>query len=272
VYLRNRDKILIVALILLFIIGSIIGWLVIGQAVLLLSLTVVLGLLLTVHIESYRRIQDELQQSYASYRQIDSLFNLFSTLKFRHPLPPMRGEWAIAPDFANIVISLIWERKPRLVLELGSGVSTLVTAYCLQEIGAGTLVSLDHDERFAAISAANVVQHGLQDIATVIYAPLKEVVIGDKTWLWYDVDQLPNLESIDVLIIDGPPGITQKLARYPALPTLLHLLSDDAVVLLDDACRSDEREIVKLWLKELVGFSLEEIDVEKGAAILRRQT
>jgi hypothetical protein len=75
-----------------------------------------------------------------------------------------------------------------------------------------------------------------------------------------------------MLIIDGPPGNIQHLARYPALPLLFHLLSDDVVVLLDDAFRADEREIVKRWLKEFGGFSLEEIDAEKGAAILRRQS
>ena len=266
-FLRNKDKILIAALTLLFITGSTIGWLVMHQEVLLLSLTMMLGLLLTVQIENYRRIRYRLQQS---YQQIESLIYLFSTLKFRHPLPPMRG-WAISPEFANILISLIRERKPRLVLEMGSGVSTLVTAYCLQEIGAGAVVSLDHDELFAAISAADIVKHQLQGTATIIYAPIKEVAIGDKKWLWYDMKRLQNLEPIDMLIIDGPPGSIQRLARYPALPILFHLLSDDAIVILDDAFRKDEREIVKLWLKELSGFSLEEIETEKGAAILRRQ-
>jgi len=74
-----------------------------------------------------------------------------------------------------------------------------------------------------------------------------------------------------MLIIDDPPSRMQKLARYPAIPILFHLLSEDVVVLLDDACRTDEREIIKLWLKELGAFSLEEIDTEKDAAILQRQ-
>src|SRR5205823_13858007 len=136
--------------------------------------------------------------------------------------PPMRG-WAISPDFASIIMSCVREHKPKLVLEVGSGVSTLVTAYCLQEIGEGAVVSLDHDKQFAAISAANVAKHQLQDIATVIYAPLKEVVIQDKSWLWYDTEYLRNLGPIDILIIDGPLGGTQRLARYPALPILFHL-------------------------------------------------
>jgi len=274
-YLRSKDKIFLTILMVLFSIGIIVGWLVIHQVVLLLSQTVVFFLLVTILMESHRRTQNDLKQlqekSQESYQQVESLFYLFSTLKFRHPLPKMRG-WAISPDFANVVISLIREHKPKMILEVGSGVSTLVTAYCLEEIGQGNVVSLDNDERFAKVSSANIVKHQLQAYATVIYAPLKEVAIQSKTWLWYETKELSNLEPIDMLIVDGPPHATQKLARYPALPILLPLLSDNAVVLLDDAFRSDEREIIRLWLKEFPNFSLREIDTEKGTVVLQHQT
>lgn len=270
-YFRKRHKIIVITTFLLFLIGFIIGWLVSYQAVLLITLGVIVGLLLAILVEIRRGIQFQLQESWKSYRQVESLFYLFSTLRVQHPFPPMR-DWTISPDFATIVISCIKERKPKLVLEAGSGVSTLVTAYCLQEIGEGVVISLDHDKQFAAISAANVAKHNLQDTATIIYAPLKEVAIQDKSWLWYDAECLRNLGPINMLIIDGPPSGTQHLARYPALPILFHLLSDDAIVLLDDAFRADEREIIKLWQKEFSGFSLEEVDAEKGAAILRRQS
>jgi tRNA A58 N-methylase Trm61 len=116
--------------------------------------------------------------------------------------------WPISPDFANIVISLIGEHRPGLVLEMGSGVSTLVAAYSLQEIKEGVVISLEHDERFASISAANIAKHGLQNIATITYAPLKKVTIQGKSWLWYDMQQPENLAPIDMLIIDGPPMAT----------------------------------------------------------------
>jgi hypothetical protein len=74
-----------------------------------------------------------------------------------------------------------------------------------------------------------------------------------------------------MLIIDGPPGLTQELARYPALPILLRMLSDDAVILLDDASRTDEAKIVKLWQKEFTDFIIEEIEAEKGAVVLHRR-
>ena len=261
------DKIFIAALALLFVTTFIVGWLLLHQAVLFLPLAMMAGLLMLAQTIYYLEIKRELGQPHENYRQVEALFSLFSTLKLRHPLPPMRV-WPISPDFANIVISLIGEHRPGLVLEMGSGVSTLVAAYSLQEIKEGVVVSLEHDERFAAISAANVAKHGLQNIATITYAPLKEVTIQGKSWLWYDVKQLEKLAPIDMLIIDGPPMATQRLARYPALPLLFHRLSDDAVILLDDAGRKDEKEIVKRWLREFDGFCLEKIDTEKGAAVL----
>lgn len=270
-YLRRKDQIFLVVSLVLFSVGMIVGWLVIRQTILLVSQVVMCFLLVAILIESHRRTQSDLkylQESY--YHQFESLFYLFSTLKFRHPLPGMRG-WAISPDFANVVISLIREHKPKLLLEVGSGVSTLVTAYCLEEIGQGNVVSLDHDEQFAGISAANILKHQLQATATVIYAPLKEVAIDGKAWLWYDTKKLRNLGPIDMLIVDGPPGTTQKLARFPALPVLLPLLSENVVILLDDAFRSDEREIIKLWLKEFPNFTMREYDTEKGTVVLQRR-
>jgi hypothetical protein len=187
-HLRNKDIILVAVLTLLFFAASIIGWILIHEVVLLFSLTAILGLLLTSQIEILRRMQHQFIESQKDYQQIESLFYLFSTLKFKHPLPPTRN-WAISPDFANIIISLIRERRPRLVVEAGSGLSTLVTAYCLQENGIGRVVSLDNDEQFASRSAANVLKHGLQDIASIIHAPLKEYVIQDKKWRNYTGDQ-----------------------------------------------------------------------------------
>ncbi len=269
-YLRKKYQLIIVIISLLILVISIIGWQVIHQAILLVILSIIVVLLLIILIENRSGIQFERQEAQKNYKQVESLFYLYSTLRIQHPFPPMRG-WAISPDFANIIISCVRERRPKLILEASSGVSTLISAYCLQEIGEGTVVSLEHDKCFTAISAANVAKHRLQDIATIIYAPLKEVVIQGKTWLWYDTEYLRNLGPIDMLIIDGPPGGMQRLARYPALPILLHLLSEDAIVLLDDAFRTDERKIVELWLKEFSDFSLEEIDAEKGAVVLRRQ-
>ena len=69
-------------------------------------------------------------------RQMQSCFWLFSRLQLRRPLPPMGG-WAIGPDFAAELVSIVLAAKPRVIVEASSGVSTLLIAYCLEQLGSG---------------------------------------------------------------------------------------------------------------------------------------
>jgi predicted O-methyltransferase YrrM len=242
-----------------------------------LSLALMGAIILMINLETYRRLQKQISEQYQDYkkneyRQIESLFSIFSLIKINHPLPSMRG-YAAAPDFASTLISLIKEQKPKLILEVGSGVSTLIAAYCLQSIGEGTVISLDHEKTFANLSSKNLFKHELQDFATVIHAPLSEISLKENTWLWYETSELFEAiknQSIDLLILDGPPWNTQKLARYPALPILFDFLSKNAIIVIDDAARKDEKEILNLWMKEFNCFQLELLDSDSGTAILSR--
>jgi predicted O-methyltransferase YrrM len=248
----------------------------IETTVLIIVLLVVVS---TILIVVYRRLQKQLidnniiiqKRLSDDYKQTEALFSIYSTLKITRPLPTMR-DWAISPDFATILISLIFENKPKFILEASSGVSTLISSYCLKELGMGKVVALDHDAVYAQKTKKNIDQHNLNDIATVLHAPFTDVVINNKKWLWYNTDALKKIETIDLLIIDGPPNTTQKMARYPALPLLFKKLSDKAIVVLDDTYRKDERSIVEAWLKEHGCFTSELINNEKGATILRRTT
>ena len=89
---------------------------------------------------------------------------------------------------------------------------------------------------------------------------------------WYDLDALTDIEGIDLMSIDGPPGQGTSHARWPALPALHDRLSAEAVVVLDDMIRRDEQEILDDWMARFPGFAVERLDFEKGAAIMRRQS
>jgi predicted O-methyltransferase YrrM len=232
--------------------------------------------ILVIQFELYRRLQDALRRYHdtptGNYRQIESLFSLFASLKIEHPLPPMRAA-AISPDFANTLVRLIRETRPRLVLELGSGLSTIVAAYCLEQIGEGRVVSLEQDARYAAISSQNLAERGLGDRATVVHAPLKDRIVKGQSWPWYDTMAIGSLPSIDLVLVDGPLQEQQErgLLRYPALPILFEKLAPRAVLLLDDADREDERRVVAAWMKEFEGFEAERVPGEKGTIVLRRR-
>ena len=203
------------------------------------------------------------------YQQLEALISITSILPLRSPLPPMRG-WAISPDFGVLLLAEILKKKPQRVLELGSGVSTLLIAYGLEKTGHGKVVSFDHDLNYCEKSRDRVTEHQLGNIAEVVHAPLKEVRLNQGNWDWYDTARIDPDFKIDLLVIDGPPGQIQDISRYPALPLLHEYFSDDMTILLDDARRTDEQTIVNMWTREFPEFDHEYIAAEKGAAVLRR--
>ncbi len=250
--------------------ASAIGWIAFGSLTTLVLLSMALVLMLGVFaILAFATFRMMRVQSLNEFAQIESLMSLYNGLDITAPLPPSRG-WAVSPDFAAILASLIQEHRPGLVVEAGSGLSTLISAYVLRKNGGGQVISLDHNEVYAAATTRNVAAHGLEDLARVIFAPLIRTSIHGKDWLWYDTKALQNVQSIDILVVDGPPASTQRLARYPALPILAPLLSDRAIIVIDDAFRPDERQMVARWLEEFDGFTARDVDTEKGTVILQR--
>ncbi|NVJ49819.1 MAG: class I SAM-dependent methyltransferase [Gammaproteobacteria bacterium] len=202
------------------------------------------------------------------YHQVEAMTNLNLALQPRTALPSMRG-YAGSPDFLMWLYREIQARAPKVIVEASSGVSTLVCGYALQQLGEGKVVSLEHHEFFAGISQNNLVQHQVNDVAQVIHAPLIKHSINGEQWQWYDFAAANLPEKIDMLVIDGPPRRTQPLARYPALPLLHSRLADDAVILIDDAARADERAMVKRWQQEYPNLTVVTLPAEKGLTVVR---
>ena len=203
------------------------------------------------------------------YQQLEAFITINSLLDIRPPLPPMRG-WAASPDFLVLVLGEILARKPELVLELGSGVSTLISAYALQKLGKGKLISLDHDSNYLQKTQQQLKLHGLGDIVQAVHAPLTEINLNGVAWRWYDLASMQLPGTIDILVVDGPPAHIQARSRYPALPVLAEHLSEHATVFLDDAARVDEQAIAREWAMRYPDFNHELVNCEKGASVFRR--
>lgn len=211
-------------------------------------------------------------QQIANYQSTEALFGIFTFIKPRLPLPPLDG-WAISPHTAVELITQIRLHQPQKILELGSGASTLIASYCLENLGRGQILSLDHNAYFGSKTNDNLKQHGLDGIAKVVYAPLTLVEVQGSSWQWYDLMKVPQLKplrgQIDLLVIDGPPQDLQPLSRLPAFFALYDYLREGALILLDDYDRPDEKAIVKQALND---FRLEIVAVAVGdnAIVLRK--
>jgi predicted O-methyltransferase YrrM len=144
---------------------------------------------------------------------------------------------------AAVVTDVIVNRR-RTIVECGSGNSTVFVARLLAGLGEGRLVSLDHDERWAALTCELLDRDGVGERATVVHAPLAQG--------WYDLDVVPTVEGIDLLIVDGPPAHTEGQGenRHPALPVFGERLVVGATVLVDDAQRPGEQAIMARWTDE----------------------
>ncbi|GAA2904833.1 hypothetical protein Acy02nite_54800 [Actinoplanes cyaneus] len=186
-------------------------------------------------------------------REVEATVQLFQGLTPRAPMPSS-GDYALNPTDLLELVFLVRTGKPRLVLELGSGTSTIWLAYVLEQHG-GRLISLDHDPDYANRTRAALHAHGLTGVAEVRDAPLAPVDLDGRTYSWYDPAVLEDLDDIDFLLIDGPPAAVGPDSRYPALPVTGPRLADRATIVVDDAGRKDEQAALQRWLSDVDGLS-----------------
>jgi predicted O-methyltransferase YrrM len=215
----------------------------------------------------FRRLQSEIR---AEANHIEATIAVTSILKPRRPLPPFGGA-ALEADTVRELVALLFQTRPGLIVECGSGLSTLITAYVLEQLGQGHIVSLEQGESWHHVTKGYLDQHGLASYADVVYAPLKRLdgpVLGQ--FQWYDPTCLAQYHDIDLLIVDGPTAWADPEARYPAVPFLWEKLSNHAVIFVDDTKRQGESRIVERWLAQYPGqLRVETRETSKGLALLR---
>lgn len=223
-----------------------------------------------VHLMTYR-ISEEVRRIenvglIGLHQQLQSLHTLHAELGLEKGLPATRG-WSASPDFLLVVLRHARRAEPMVVVECGSGASTVVLARSLQLNGKGHLYSLEHQAEHAAATKAELDRHDLSSWASIILAPLVAHELNGETWSWYDDEELPDT-AIEMLVIDGPPLPEGPMIRYPAGPRLFPRLAPGAVVFLDDATREDEQLCLERWSREFAGSQRQDHDCEKGCASL----
>lgn len=205
-----------------------------------------------------------------TFRQLEALHNLYAMGGVDRPMPPTRG-WASSPDLLLLLATLVEREEPGLVVECGSGTSTLWLAMLLRRFEIkGRVVSLEHQQPFVESAWATVLRHDLAEYVEVRYAPLEPVEVDGTTYQWYSRQAWDDLDGIGLLFVDGPPGEVGPHARFPAFPLLVDQLRPEAVVVLDDLIRPDEQEVLERWLAARPDYRADRVSLEKNAALLRR--
>src|SRR6516225_1578135 len=225
-------------------------------------------------LDTVRRVEsDEIEtkkEIRQTFRQLEALQNLNAMLPAADVLPATRG-WAASPDLLVVLVDLVITGRPSLVVECGSGASTLWLALAMRRFKIdGRIIALDHDPVFGGKTRDFLARHDVHDLAEVRDAPLESFSLDGDTYLWYARPAWEDLTGIDLLFVDGPPATTGHQARYPALPLLSASLSAAATVVLDDLVVPDMQNVLRLWLDAYPDFSSEILPLEKQAAVLRR--
>jgi len=214
-----------------------------------------------------KELKKEIRQT---FRQLEALQNLSAVLPANDVLPATRV-WAASPDLLLVLVDLVIAERPSLVVECGSGASTLWLALAMRKFGIdGRIIALDHDPVFGRKTRGFLARHDVADLAEVRDAPLETFSLDGETYSWYARRAWEDLKGIDLLFVDGPPATTGHQARYPALPLLAGSLSPVATAVLDDLIVPDMQKVLRLWLDAYPDFDSEILPLEKQAAVLRR--
>ena len=211
------------------------------------------------------------------FAQLESLSWLQRRMKITGQLPPLRG-WAASPDVLLRLHAHIRKTRPQVIVEFGSGASTLVIADALKQNKSGKLYSIEHSEQYGSETLANLKAEKLTnwvDLRCAELEPCENEHLNDenteKPSRWYAQALLDGIDSIDLIWVDGPPATTCKYSRYPALPALADRLSTNAEIWMDDTVRQEEKDICERWSEDH-GFIVKNYSLEKGLGRLVRMT
>ncbi len=205
-------------------------------------------------------------------QQLEAFMAVQNFMNYGERLPGMHG-WPISPDFALYLIELINRNDYDLILEFGSGTSTVIIAKTLARIarhekgkGATVQVAFEHSEKYYVETRENLEQAGVGDRVRLEFAPPKDFIASNGiTYPYYsctatlsDLNEQLTVSKLNVLmLVDGPPASFGKHARYPAVPLVLAKFKGAHIdVLLDDYIREDEKEIAQLWMKDIENAGL----------------
>jgi predicted O-methyltransferase YrrM len=179
---------------------------------------------------------------------------------------PNLGSWKADAGLLTLVADHILTHKPKLVVEFGTGASTLIIARALQIAGGGTFISFEQHVEFVEATRSWLAEHGLQ--ADLRAVPLRAAT-GEWPGLWYDHGPLPD--GIDLLLIDGPPWTIHPFTRGSA-ESLFAQIAPGGTILLDDGARPGERIVARRWRKAWPDFSFELVKSgTKGTLVGRRR-
>ena len=177
-----------------------------------------------------------------------------------HPLFPIlnRDDWKTPFSISDHTLMWLWRfvntYRPRAILEMGSGMSTIVFALYASrfpEAERPRIVSMDHDQSWLNQTIERCEELQLKDLVDFQLAEITDLELPDDfgSLKGYSVDHgvlKESLGSPELILIDGPPS---TVGRQGTLPSVFPIMTKPATVLVDDAHREAELRFIDSWVQ-----------------------
>ena len=182
---------------------------------------------------------DRLYERVAAAVQIQGALNGLPVVR------PMPG-WALSSDAIVQILCDLQERPNPVLVEFGSGQSTVIFAAWFRARGQGRFVSFEHDP-----AHADAIRRQLDAAKLITHVDLQVVPLVDRA----AADGLPPSKSyalpsqfpgFDVALVDGPSYFFGESTRYHPLKWALDRLNAGGAAYLDDTIRPQEQRILEV--------------------------
>jgi predicted O-methyltransferase YrrM len=181
----------------------------------------------------------------------------------------------MGPATLRWIVDEVVRRRPGLILEFGSGASTVALAWAVRQVTASAtdprIVSFEQDVAQAERTRDLLRAASLGGEAEIVVAPLARQTIEGVATTCYTIPEAGRLaiagRRADMVVIDGPAA--EDGARFGTLPLVREFLAHGATCYLDDALRDGELWTAGRWGQlgylDVDGIAL----VEKGVLVVR---
>jgi len=190
-------------------------------------------------------------------KKADDIYSMaiLQPLLIDYPYIPFTAS-SLRPLCLAYILNEIIINERKFILEFGMGISTIMIARLIKKNNLNVKIySVEHNKVWADIINDYLIKEDLKHFVTFIVADLKEIDSPLGMVKWYDYSVIMNKikeQKFDLIIVDGPPAYKDSIqfSRGPALFNLKTNFEKDFCLILDDAHRIGEVNIIKLF-KEL---------------------
>jgi predicted O-methyltransferase YrrM len=152
------------------------------------------------------------------------------------------NSWSAKAEFIQATVQAARQIQGP-ILECGSGLTTLLLGLVAGQNGR-RVWSLEHNASWAKKVQNALARHSIHGV-NVCLVQLRDY----QSYVWYAApkEQMPT--DFALVVCDGPPGNTLG-GRYGLLPQMRAHIRPGCIVLLDDAARPGEQQVLQRWAQE----------------------